>query len=215
MASFAHHLRQIRRVADWLQDQAATRELRNLRQKYSPLVAKAEQQKNWDERDRLLADWSSESDVILHLVYERKGERLTAKARKYGITVPRQPSSDGEESQDWYLSNVYGFWLPSPQLQQRLRREIRAERRASDDELRKWATLGFAFLGFMLGLASILAKQKQPDPCQRNYYRNDSGECIFGLSGQPSKKGSSVQGTPILGPAEKPSPAHRSTGPGS
>jgi len=26
---------------------------------------------------------------------------------------------------------------------------------------------------------SIRTKQKQLDPCSRNYYRSDSGECVF------------------------------------
>jgi len=83
------------------------------------------------------------SDLALHPVYERQAERLTAKARKYGITVPQQPTRYDEDSDDWYLSHVFGFWLPSRELEQRLRREIRDERRASYEEFLKRATLLF------------------------------------------------------------------------
>ena len=54
-------------------------------------------------------------------------------------------------------------------------------RRASYDEFRKWATLTFAVVGSVLAFISVLSKQKQPDPCPRDYYRSDSGECVFAL----------------------------------
>jgi len=210
MGLFVTQLRRIRRVADWLDDQKATRDVRKLQEKYAPLIAEAERQKNLEERDRLLSEWSIESDLVLHPIYGRKSERLTAKARKYGITVPPQPASYSEDSEDWYLSNAYGFWFPSRKLEQRLQREIRDEQRASNDELRKWATLAFAIVGSILAFVSIRTQQKQPDPCPRGYYRNDSGDCVFALSGRREKNASTIQGTPILGPVAKPSPSHKS-----
>src|SRR5689334_21659283 len=86
-----------------------------------------------------------------------------------------------EETEDWRLSRAYGFWLPSAQLEQKLRHEIKIEQRASYDEFRKWATLSFAVAGFLLAFYSVRAA-KQPDPCPRNYYRSDSGECVFAQS---------------------------------
>ena len=112
-------------------------------------------------------------------VYERKGERLSAKARKYGITVPSKPRNN-EDNEDWRLSRAYGFWLPSAQLEQQLRREIKIEQKASYDEFRKWATLSFAVTAFLLAFYSVKSS-KQPDPCPRNYFRSDSGECTFAL----------------------------------
>src|SRR6266849_2038929 len=109
MAFFSKQLRRIRLVADWLDDRQATRDIRRLRGRYAPLVAEDEKQKNWDERDRLLAEQSLESTFILHPVYARKGERLTEKARRYGITVPSEPSNYTDDSEDWYLSSAYGF----------------------------------------------------------------------------------------------------------
>jgi hypothetical protein len=199
--------RRMQFVADWLDDQAATRQVRELREKYAPLVATAEQDKDWDERERLLSEWGHESDVVLHPVYQRHAERLTAKARKYGITVPRQPSANSEESSDWYASKIYGFWLPSSELEQRLRREVRDEGRASYDEFRKWATLVFAVVGSVLAFVSVTTKYKQPDPCPTNYYRSDSGECLSGLQ-QAEKKVSALQVSSAPRIA-KPSPARR------
>jgi hypothetical protein len=181
-------VRKIQFIADWIDDQAATWQARKLRERYAPLVAKAETDKDWNERDRLLSEWGFESDSVLDPVYARKGERLAAKARRYGISVPPQPRNQDERDEDWRLSRVYGFWLPSTQLEQKLRREIKIEQRASYDEFRKWATLSFAIAGFLLAFYS-LRTTKQPEPCSRNYYRSDSGECIFALqkAAQPSK----------------------------
>jgi hypothetical protein len=176
--------RRIQFIADWLDDQTATQQARKLRESYAPLVAKAENDKEWSERDRLLSEWAFDSDAVLDPVYERKGERLSAKARRHGISVPPPPRNQDAESADWRLSRVHGFWLPSAQLEQQLRREIRIEQRASYDEFRKWATLSFAVAGFLLAFYSVRAA-KQPDPCPRNYYRSDSGECIFALQKAP------------------------------
>jgi len=181
-------IRRLRFVSDWIDDHAATRQAQKLRETYAPLVSRAEKAEDWGERDRLLSEWRFESDSVLDPVYERKGERLTARARRHRITVPSQPRSTDEQSENWHLSRVYGFWLPSAQLGQTLRREIKIEQTANYEEFRKWATLSFAVAGFLLAFYSIRA-MKRPDPCPRNYYRSDSGECIFALqkSPQPSK----------------------------
>jgi hypothetical protein len=50
--------RRIQFLAEWLDDQAATRQVRELRERYAPLVATAEQDKDWNERERLLSDWA-------------------------------------------------------------------------------------------------------------------------------------------------------------
>jgi hypothetical protein len=184
-------------IADWLDDREASSDARRLRQRFAPLVAAAEKKKDWTERDRVLSDWGTERDLVLDPVYARKGERLAARARKYGIKVPPYPTHYTEESDDWDLSNVYGFWLPTAELVEKLQREIRDEQRAYYEEFRKWATLGFALLGFALAFYSVTQKRSQPDPCQRNYYRADSGECVFALQkvAQPS---SSVAASPTL-----------------
>jgi hypothetical protein len=79
--------RTIRMLADWLADRDATRQDRKLRQLCAPQVAKAEKAKDWNKRDELLNEWQFESQTVLDPVYARKADRLTAKVRKYGITV--------------------------------------------------------------------------------------------------------------------------------
>lgn len=202
-------LRRFQRIADWLDDREATRKLRQLREEYSPLVEEAEKKSDWNERDRLLAEWQHEDETVSDPVYARQHEKLTAEARKYGISVPRRPTSWDEVSQDWSMSQVYGFWLLRNEPEQRLRREIRAEKRTSYDEFRKWATLGLAVLGFVLGLASILVKQKQPDPCARNYYRSDSGGCVFALPKNGTEQPQSQTTPAQVGNSEAPQRATR------
>lgn len=170
--------RRIRLVADWLEDQEATRQVRKLQEKYAPLVAQAEKEQDWNTQQSLLSEWDFDSDAVLDPVYGRKGERLAAKALRYGITVPPKPRNSDERNDDWRLSRVHGFWLPRAVLVQRLQREIRVEQRTSYDEFRKWATLAFAVAGFLLAFYSVRTA-KQPDPCQRNYYRSDSGDCVL------------------------------------
>jgi hypothetical protein len=75
-----------------------------------------------------------------------------------------------------------GGWILRKDAEDRLRREIRDQRRASYDEFRKWVTFTFGLLAFILALVSLLIKTKQPDPCPRNYYRNDAGACVFALA---------------------------------
>jgi hypothetical protein len=193
-------LRLIQRVADWLDDHKATRQERKLRVKFAPMVAAAERAKEWGKRDGLVSEWQFESDAVLDPLYARKAERLTAKARTYGIFVPPKPHGN-EDNEDWSRSNTTGEWLLTSKAEERLRHEVKVERRASYDEFRKWTTLGFALLGFGLGLASLLVKEKRPDPCQQNYYRNDYGECVIALQknmAQPPQaepRTSSIQGT--------------------
>jgi hypothetical protein len=191
--------RRLQFVADWLDDRKANSKSKELRKHYEPLIAKAEKDKEWDTKQQLLHEWDFENDSVFHPVYARKIEKLTAKARRYGISVPRQPADMGAESEDWYMSQVYGFWLPREKLEERLRREVRDEKRASYDEFRKWATLVFAVVGAALAFMSVVSKQKQPDPCSRNYYRSDSGDCVFA-----SPKGAAPQAQP-----SSPAPAGR------
>jgi hypothetical protein len=178
--------RRIQRIADWLDDRTARQQDRKLRQHYAPKVAEAEKAKDWNRRNELLGEWHFESDTVLDPVYARKAERLTAKARKYGITVPPRPTNYDQQSDDWTLSNASGDWLLTKKTEQQLRRDIKIESRASYDEFRKWATLFFAVVGSALAFLSVLSKQKQPeqkqpDPCSRNYYRSDAGDCVFAL----------------------------------
>jgi hypothetical protein len=102
----------------------------------------------------------------------------------YGIPVPPQK----QDSEHYRRSGVTGEFILRQPAQRRLRRDILNEQRARNDEFRKWTTVIFAVLAFVLGLASLVVKTKQPDPRPRNYYRNDAGVCIFALAPDTSRK---------------------------
>jgi hypothetical protein len=74
------------------------------------------------------------------------------------------------------------------EYERKLRLEIQERRRENNDEFRKWATLFFAVIGAILASISVLSKQRQPDPCPRNYYRSDSGLCVFALQTNSAKR---------------------------
>jgi len=218
-AFFLKQIRRIIAVADWLDDRTANREISALRQRYAPKVAELEKRRaatdeekkrNWEELQATLAEWHDMRDLVLDPVYGRKADRLTAKARKYGISVPdrKDPSSEAGD-ENWDRSRLTGDWMLTNEYEQTLRGQIRDEQRASYDEFRKWATLVFAIVGSLLAFISIRTKQKQPDPCPRNYYRNDSGECVFALqknSRQALGQASPAQTAPSTRTVEKPSP---------
>jgi hypothetical protein len=180
MSFIVKQLRRIPRIADWLDDWNANRGLRKLRKIFEPQLVEAKKAKSHQQQEQIMGEWANQRSLILDEVYGREADRLIAKARKYGITVPPQPARYDDESEDWYLSNIVG-WLPQQHLEDRLRREIRDERRASYDEFRKTFTVIFGALGFALAFYSVGMQRKQPDPCPRNYYRSDAGECVFAL----------------------------------
>ncbi len=94
------------------------------------------------------------------------------------------------------------------QWQEHLKREIRDEKRQNEDEYRKRATLVLSFAAFFLALVSLIMKGKQPDPCPKNYYRNDQAECVFALQQKrTSPPQQSAIATPSVQP-KKPSPAN-------
>src|SRR5262249_7081415 len=126
-------LRKIRWFDDWLDDRTATRQDHELRQEFAPKVAEAEKARDWNKQQELLSEWQFESESVLDPVYARKAERLLAKARKYGIIVPPKPANYQDESDDWNLSNTSGDWLLTRSAEERLRREIKIESRASYD----------------------------------------------------------------------------------
>jgi DUF438 domain-containing protein len=117
-------LRKVQWFADWLDEREASRQVRKLREMFAPLLAKAKDEKNWNKRDELNSEWGLELNLVIHPVYARKAEKLVANARKYGITVPPQPANFADDSEHWTLSTVYGFWLPTRELEERLRRDI-------------------------------------------------------------------------------------------
>jgi hypothetical protein len=162
---------------EWLERRQDTRLLDKLEAEYGPKVDAANKAKDWDKAAELDSEWGTERDLILHPTYALTADRLTAKARKYGIRIPDK--KDGPDAEDWERSNVTGDWMLAPEAERLLRIEITQAARGKNDEWRKWLTLFFAVIGTILAAWSVFSKQKQPDACPQNYYRNESGACVF------------------------------------
>lgn len=172
----------------WVIRRSDARALKKLRDKYLPSVQKARAAKNSNEVKHLESEWSTEQLLVLEPTSVLESDLLVAKARKYGITVP-PILSDDEETEDWKQTFTTYEWILAETTAQRLRKEIREEKRSDYDEYRKWITTLLALVGFVLALVSLLMKQRQPDPCPRNYYRDDAGACVFALSPTPQPQG--------------------------
>jgi hypothetical protein len=100
------------------------------------------------------------------------------------VRVPQLPN-DYAGNDDWVFSQATGEYFLTNEGEERLKAAIRTERRQVNDEFRKWTTLILSVAALVLALLPWVKKQKEPDPCPKNYYRSDSGECIFGLNKTP------------------------------
>jgi hypothetical protein len=177
-------------LGDWLINWSVQRKLKRLKNKYLALIQEAERVENIHRQAELTAEWAVERESVLDPIYVQNSADLVAQALKYGISVPPQEP----DSKHYRRSGVTGELILRQIAQRRLRREVRNEQRARNDEFRKWATVFFALLAFTLGVVSLVVKTKQPDPCPRNYYRDDAGACIFAL---PPKGQSTQSETPL------------------
>lgn len=198
--------RRLQLIADWLDLRQAKRESQALDDRYKSRLAEAKKRDaRRDELDAIQFQYHDDLQIIWDPIHARRSTKLVARARKYGVQVPPMPG--GYQSDDnWYLSSATADWFLSNTAEEHLKREIRAEKRQSDDEIRKWATLGISIAAFVLALVSLTAKQKQPDPCPKNYYRSDSGECIFARQkAAPSQPQQGIPPIPSMQPT-KPSP---------
>ncbi len=198
-------VRRIQFIADWLDFRWARQESRKLDEEYKTKLDEAKKSGDREKYDELQFHWSGESDQVWHPVFARQSEQLTAQARKYGVKVPFLPQTYNC-TEDWTLSQLTGEWFLSNETKQQLTLAIRTEKRQRDDEFRKWATTIFAGLAFVLGVLALVVKAKQPDPCPKNYYRSDSGECLFALQkpSTPQQRQPNLLNAP---PPNKPSPA--------
>lgn len=200
-------LKQVRRlqfVADWLDLRAAKLEDRKLHARYEADV-KARPE---DEREHVWSEYSDESHIIWDPIYVRQTNKLVARARKYGIRVPPLPTeSTGDDNWEWSFAAT--DWILSDSAQELLKLKIRVEERENEDEFRKRATLFVSIGAFILALLSLIVsfKHRPPDPCPKNYYRNDQGECVFALQKKStSQPQQSTPPTPLVQP-KKPSAA--------
>jgi hypothetical protein len=193
-------------IADWLDLRDAKREHRRLRAKYEEQLSEAKK-RNASEREfeEIRNVYGIEYQIIWEPIYVRNTKKLLARARKYGVQIPPFPT-ESLPGDSWELSHVVGDWFLGSEAEERLKREIRDEKRQDDDEFRKWATLALSVAAFILALVSLTMKAKQPDPCPRNYYRSDSGECTFAL--QKASTSQPQQGTLTMPSMQqkKPSP---------
>jgi hypothetical protein len=167
--------RNIQWVRDWIENRTDKRLMAELHAKYDPLIDAAKKAKNNQKISELEQEWSFQAELIAHPSWALAAERLTARARSLGIRVP----PIREDSDDWERSNITGDWMLAPEAERLLRNEVIQAARAKNDEWRKWLTLFFAVIGTFLAAWSVFSKQKQPDPCPQNYYRNESGACLF------------------------------------
>jgi hypothetical protein len=181
-------LRQIRKfqfIADWLDFRSAKREARALSARHQTgLDAARARNAGRGEYDTINGQYAAESEMIWHPIYAQQSNKLTTQARRYGVRVPQLPN-DYAGNDDWVFSQATGEYFLTNEGEERLKAAIRTERRQVNDEFRKWTTLILSVAALVLALLPWVKKQKEPDPCPKNYYRSDSGECIFGLNKTP------------------------------
>jgi hypothetical protein len=187
--------RRLQFIADWLDLRRAQHEDQQLRARYKKEQEEAQKRHEEFHPDPLELRW------IWEPIDVQRTTRLVARAHKYGVRPPPFPHDDAGDN-NWEWSRIARDWYLTKEAEEHLKRETRAEKRQSDDELRKWATLAISIAAFILALVSLTAKQKQPDPCPKNYYRGDSGECVFA----PQKTSQQVA-TPAPSLPKKPSPS--------
>jgi hypothetical protein len=199
------HNRLPSRVRLWLIRRSDERQLRALEEKFHPLIDAARNAKDAREESSVVSEYLCERDLILHPTYGMEAAFLGRKARKLGIRVPDKPTGTNVfEDENWEQSNYTNDWMLTPEAERKLRNEIREEERAGADEVRKWLTLFFVVVGSIFAFMSYRAKQKQPDPCQVNYYRNDSGACVFANPAVRTAPNAAPQPSPTPKPKKQP-----------
>jgi hypothetical protein len=164
---------------DWLMRREYVRDMKALHKRFDPLIGKARKAKDSKALNDLDSEYYGEYVCIRDPYTEWQSDQIVRKARKFWIDIAPYPAQDADDDETWQRNTTSYEWVLTHAASQRIRKDIRDEQRAANDEKRKWATLFFAIVGSALATWSLLIKTKQPDPCQRNYYRNDSGACVF------------------------------------
>ena len=170
--------RRLQFVRDWLDLRRAKLEDQKLQARYAADLNK--RSGNESDRERIWSQYRPEYHLIWDPIYVRQTNKLVARAHEHGVRVPPLPR-DGLGDDNWEWSSAGMGWFLRGDAEDRLKREIRLGMRQDEDEFRRRATLFLSVAAFVLALVSLLKKEKQPDPCPRNYYRNDAGECVFAL----------------------------------
>jgi len=159
------------------------------------------------EIQALHSEYFDEHDQIWGPIEAYQSDRLVERARRMEIDIPRQPTSY-ENDENWDCT-TYGGRCLTDVAKRKIKNEIKEIRRQEYEEFRKWATLLVAGASISVSLLALLWKTKAPDPCPRNYYRSDSGECVFALKSTPTPSPTSQKAQPL--PGTKPSPARTKT----
>jgi len=170
---------------------------REIRESLSEELKKA---KDETERQWACSEHSQQYDILWEPIFVIQSSRLVEHARELGIRVPEFPRRPEDEGETWNYSQYDAGWYLTKEATVRINNEITQVMRQRNDEVRKWITVFIALAALLLSIAGLLVKTKAPDPCPKNYYRSDSGECVFAL-----KPGAVPP--PALAPQQKPSPS--------
>jgi hypothetical protein len=195
------HLEKYRFFKGWFIRQDFRRHMKELDAEYNPLIAKAKEDKDFDEVVGLQHSYSENWEDISEDLYDWEEAELRRRAHKHLVHIP-----DYTEEPAFWQETKYSNppdhpdWEMSYKGKERLKRDVRDAERDANDEYRKWLTLGFALLGAVLAIWSLHIKSIQPDPCQKNYYRNDAGECVFALKPEPGPKPEPPRFSPVVIP---------------
>jgi hypothetical protein len=207
-------LTQFPRAWLWARRREATREMELLKAKYDPLIKEAnaayEANNTVDTLKHLSeiqGEFFREKNEIRDATYALQDDILQRQARKLGIRIPNRPPKEQDSDENWMVMS--GFWMLKGEAERKLRTEIREEQRARAEEWRKWTTLFFVIVGTVFAFLSYRTKQKQPDPCPVNYYRNDLGACVFALPAPVGPKATPQSAPPGPKPTEQTLPSRK------
>jgi hypothetical protein len=168
----------------WFIERDFRRNMKKLDAEYDPLIAKAKADKDFDEVLGLQHSYSEQWEDISEPSYDWESAELRRRAHKHLVNIP-----DYNEEPAFWQETKYSNPPDHPDYEmsykgkEKLKRNVRDAERAANDEYRKWATLLFALAATGLSVWSLLIKTKQ-DSCQKNYYRNDAGACVFALKAE-------------------------------
>ena len=107
-------------LTTWRRARKLARDIRELGNEYRPLVEKAEREKDWDEKQRVLSEWSFESRWPESELGVLESRRLRRLAERWNVDSPTLEQDD--QTGEWYVPDA---------LRRKMRREIIAARRES------------------------------------------------------------------------------------
>jgi hypothetical protein len=148
------------------------------------LAAAKEKSATSTDLENIRGQFRAEQEYIWDPIYARESDKLVQRARKHHVRIPPLPN-DHVGNDDWHISYATGDYFLTDEGERRLKSDVVEVERKSYDEFRKWAGVVLAISAFVLALVSLKMKTKQPDPCPKNYYRADSGECVFAFQKTP------------------------------